>query len=199
MTFDEMLTQVLELLQREKRVSYRALKRRFDLDDEYLEDLKDEIIKAKRLATDEEGSVLVWTGDTQTGSAQSDQRLHQPATQDQPSSQVTPRVTASPPPEAERRQLTVMFCDLVDSTKLSSQLDPEDWRDVVRAYQAAIPAPSLGALCAPGQWRVYTAFRPSSAVSESDCWDEHSSDVLRQTDFRGARGACFPPGANVVS
>src|SRR5215813_10148247 len=30
-----------------------------------------------------------------------------------------------------------MFCDLVDSTKLSSQLDPEDWRDVVRAYQSA--------------------------------------------------------------
>ena len=28
-----------------------------------------------------------------------------------------------------------MFCDLVDSTRLSSQLDPEDWRDVVRAYQ----------------------------------------------------------------
>src|SRR5262249_15735193 len=40
-----------------------------------------------------------------------------------------------PTPEAERRQLTVMFCDLVDSTRLSSQLDPEDWRDVVRAYQ----------------------------------------------------------------
>src|SRR5215468_4506134 len=42
---------------------------------------------------------------------------------------------ASHSSEAERRQLTVMFCDLVDSTKLSSQLDPEDWRDVVRAYQ----------------------------------------------------------------
>jgi class 3 adenylate cyclase/predicted ATPase len=39
-------------------------------------------------------------------------------------------------PEAERRQLTVMFCDLADSTKLSQQLDPEDLRDVVRAYQA---------------------------------------------------------------
>jgi len=38
-------------------------------------------------------------------------------------------------PDAERRQLTVMFCDLVDSTKLSSQLDPEDYREVVRAYQ----------------------------------------------------------------
>jgi class 3 adenylate cyclase len=39
-------------------------------------------------------------------------------------------------PEAERRQLTVLFCDLVDSTVLASQLDPEDYRDVVRAYQA---------------------------------------------------------------
>src|SRR5262245_22505063 len=136
MTFDEILAQILELLQREKRVSYRALKRRFDLDDDYLEDIKDEIIKAKRLATDEEGSVLVWTGDTQTGSAQSDQRLHQPAAQQQPSLQVTPLPTA-PPPDAERRQLTVMFCDLVDSTKLSSQLDPEEYRVVVRAYQGA--------------------------------------------------------------
>jgi len=38
--------------------------------------------------------------------------------------------------DAERRQLTVMFCDLVDSTRLASQLDPEDWREVVQAYQA---------------------------------------------------------------
>src|SRR5215813_2576677 len=104
MTFDEILAQVLELLQREKRVSYRALKRRFNLDDEYLEDLKDEIIKAKRLATDEEGSVLVWTGNPQTGSAQSDQRLHQPAAQQQPSLQVIPLPTAPHPPDAERRQ-----------------------------------------------------------------------------------------------
>ena len=37
--------------------------------------------------------------------------------------------------EAERRQLTVLFCDLVDSTALASQLDPEDLREVVRAYQ----------------------------------------------------------------
>src|SRR5215831_11892671 len=134
MTFDEMLAQVLALLQREQRVSYRALKRRFDLDDEYLEDLKDEIIKAKRLATDEEGSVLVWTGDTQTVTAHAEQRPQPPAAQQQPSLQATP-LQAAPPPDAERRQLTVMFCDLVDSTKLSSQLDPEDWRDVVRAYQ----------------------------------------------------------------
>ena len=63
MTFDEMLTQIVELLQREGRVTYRALKRRFALDDDYLEDLKGEIIKAKRLAVDEDGEVLVWRGE----------------------------------------------------------------------------------------------------------------------------------------
>src|SRR5256885_7999780 len=40
-------------------------------------------------------------------------------------------------PAAERRQLTVMFCDLVDSTSLSRRLDPEDFREVIHAYQAA--------------------------------------------------------------
>jgi hypothetical protein len=49
---------------------------------------------------------------------------------------VEPRVTIQSTPEAERRQLTVMFCDLVGSTALSTQLDPEELREVVRAYQA---------------------------------------------------------------
>jgi class 3 adenylate cyclase len=42
------------------------------------------------------------------------------------------------PREAERRQLTVMFVDLVGSTALSHQLDPEDVRDVIRAYQNTV-------------------------------------------------------------
>src|SRR4029434_4606195 len=62
MTFDDVLAQIIDLLQREKRVSYRALKRRFALDDEYLEDLKADLVEAKRLAVDEDGKVLVWTG-----------------------------------------------------------------------------------------------------------------------------------------
>jgi hypothetical protein len=44
MTFDEVLDQVLELLQRQGRVSYRALKMRFNLDDEYLDVLKEEML-----------------------------------------------------------------------------------------------------------------------------------------------------------
>jgi transposase len=50
MTFDEILTAVMELLQREGRVAYRVLKRRFSIDDEYVEDLKADLIDAKRLA-----------------------------------------------------------------------------------------------------------------------------------------------------
>jgi TOMM system kinase/cyclase fusion protein len=123
MTFDEVLAQVVALLQRQGRVSYRALKRRFNLDDDYLEDLKAELIDAQHLAVDEERKILVWLGEA-------DSQATQP-----------PQVDSASPkariPEAERRQLTVLFCDLVDSTALASQLDPEDLREVVRAYQAA--------------------------------------------------------------
>src|SRR5262245_43968445 len=81
--------------------------------------------------------MLVWTGETATAQAvtsQPAQPIPQPVVQAQPATQVEP-LSPAPSPDAERRQLTVMFCDLVDSTKLSSQLDPEEYRDVVRAYQ----------------------------------------------------------------
>ena len=62
MDFYEVLDQVLDLLRRRGRVSYRALKLQFDLDDDALEALKEEIIAAQRLAVDEAGTVFVWTG-----------------------------------------------------------------------------------------------------------------------------------------
>ena len=116
MDFDNLLMQVVDLLRREGRVSYRALKVRFQLDDDVLEALKDEIIDAKRLAVDEKGKLLVWTA---TGVAA-------------PVTEIPPQTTRE-----ERRQLTVLFCDLVGSTALASRLGPEDFREVVRAYQAS--------------------------------------------------------------
>jgi TOMM system kinase/cyclase fusion protein len=130
MDFYAVLDKVIELLRSRGRVTYGALKLQFGLNDEQLEVLKDEIISAQRLATDEDGRILVWLGDT-TGTANT---ISPPVQHDQPTHQAhlqQPQHTL----EAERRQLTVMFCDLVDSTKLSSQLDPEEYRDVVRAYQ----------------------------------------------------------------
>src|SRR5205823_12262677 len=46
--------------------------------------------------------------------------------------------TLVPKGDAERRQLTVMFCDLVGSTALSTRLDPEDLREVIGAYHRAV-------------------------------------------------------------
>ena len=62
MKFSEMVDQAVEFLRRRGRVSYRALKREFDLDDESLEDLRAELIDAQRIAVDEDGKVLVWVG-----------------------------------------------------------------------------------------------------------------------------------------
>ena len=137
MTFYEVLEQVLALLQQHGRVTYRALKRQFALDDDYIEDLKAELIQARRLAVDEQGAVLVWSG-----GAAGPQDLTAPDTQPPSPTLQDARLPhdalpapASRPPDAERRQLTVVFCDLVDSTGLARQLDPEDLREVVRAYQ----------------------------------------------------------------
>jgi TOMM system kinase/cyclase fusion protein len=127
MDFDSVLAQVRQLLQQQGRVSYRALKLRFQLDDEMLAALQDELIYAERVARDEEDRVLVWGGVADT------------TTEPAGRSSLARALDTLPPephaPEAERRQLTVLFCDLVDSTVLASQLDPEEWREVVRAYQ----------------------------------------------------------------
>ena len=64
MTFDEVLTQALALLQRQGRVSYRALKMRFALDDEYLDVLKEELLYVHPVR-DDEGRGLVWTGNVE--------------------------------------------------------------------------------------------------------------------------------------
>src|SRR5919202_2007823 len=69
MTFEELLDQAIALLQRRGRLTYRALKRQFDLDDDSLEDLKAELIQGQRLAVDEDGAVLVWIGVTDVSPA----------------------------------------------------------------------------------------------------------------------------------
>ncbi len=127
MDFYAVLEQVIVLLQRHGRVSYRALKRQFDLDEGYLDDLKVELIEIQQCASDQDGRMLAWTGATEPPEPMSSSP--QPA---QPKvtreAQLTPPASSPEPhpPDADRRQLTVMFCDLAVSTKLSGQLDPED-------------------------------------------------------------------------
>ena len=135
MTFDDTLTQVSDLLRQQGRVSYQALKRRFDLDEDYVADLKAELIDALRVAADENGKVLVWTGEA----------AHQENTQGPPPSPVayTPAhladrirsqqqaMEARGAPDGERKTITVLFADLKGSTALLEGLDPEVARAVI--------------------------------------------------------------------
>jgi len=132
--FVAVVDQAIALLRQRGRLTYSTLKRQFRLDDTALDDLKDELIVGQRLAVDEDGKVLVWTGGTSSAPA-SLSPVPPPATLNvsPTQSEASPVVPATP--DAERRQLTVMFCDLADSTRLSGRLDPEDLREVVRAYQ----------------------------------------------------------------
>ena len=108
------------LLKRQGRVSYPALKIRFDLDDDYLEALKVEIIEAQQFAIDENGRVLVWIGEAEVTPApvsQPAQTSEQPTIQQNQPTPLESPSTEPHTPDAKRRQLTVMFCDLADSTK----------------------------------------------------------------------------------
>jgi class 3 adenylate cyclase/predicted ATPase len=129
MRFTDIIDQAKALLQRQGRITYRTLKREFDLDDTALEDLKFELIEGQELAVDKDGKMLVWTG---TPSEQRAGSGEQPQAEEPAPPRPTPAALSV---EAERRQLTVMFCDLVGSTALSAQLDPEDYRAVVQQYQ----------------------------------------------------------------
>ncbi len=59
MDFYAVLDQIVDLLRRRGRMSYRALQRQFGLDDDYLADLKVELIEVQQVAVDQEGKILV--------------------------------------------------------------------------------------------------------------------------------------------
>jgi len=144
MTFDEVLEQIIALLQRDGRVTYRALKRRFGLDDDYLADVCGEIIKARRLASDEEGEVLVWTGASPVASSRSPAASpHSLTPSPQPPVSYTPShladriraehaaMEARGVTDGERKTITALFADLKGSTALIEGLDPEEARAII--------------------------------------------------------------------
>jgi predicted ATPase/class 3 adenylate cyclase len=128
MSFEEILDQAIAMLQRRGRVTYRALKRQFNLDDAFLEDLTVELIKGQRLARDEDGEVLVWTGDVAPSVVPAPTPL--PTTGPAPLAYTPPYLvekilTTRNATEGERKQVTVLFADLKGSTELIRDLDPE--------------------------------------------------------------------------
>jgi hypothetical protein len=156
--FARVLKEVLWCLVTEGGISYRRIKLSFGLDDEGLEEIRRELIGIKRLAADVEGELLVWAPEGRAARPepmallqplpalrQAERPAAPAAERDLPAAApitlppvlsvpVAPAAIAAAS-EAERRQLTVMFCDLVGSTALSTGMDPEDLRDVIASFQ----------------------------------------------------------------
>ncbi len=128
MTFEEILDQAIAMLQRRGRLTYSTLKRQFQLDDAALDDLKNELIEGQRLAVDERGNVLVWTGDP---ASVADPAAASALVQAQAPLAYTPPylaekiLTSRSAMEGERKQVTVLFADLKGNTELIRDLDPE--------------------------------------------------------------------------
>jgi class 3 adenylate cyclase len=142
MDYEELVAKVIELLQREKRVPYRVLKRRFDLDDDYIEDLKIDLTEAKRLAVDENDRILVWVGEQASPPpAFSPDAVAAAATdhEREPLS-YTPKhlaekiLTSRSALEGERKQVTVLFCDLANSTPIAERLGPEHMHTLLNRF-----------------------------------------------------------------
>ncbi|HEV8718402.1 MAG TPA: hypothetical protein VGX03_36985, partial [Candidatus Binatia bacterium] len=135
MRFSDIVKQAIALLQDSQRITYRALKREFDLTDEALDDLREELIVAKRVAVDEDGKVLVWAGSLAS-------RIQSPESKtvnlpDARHPTLDPRPVSYTPPhlaeriraeqtamesrgatEGERKTITALFADLKGSTAL---------------------------------------------------------------------------------
>src|SRR5262245_4450040 len=139
MSFEEILDQAIAMLQRRGRVTYRALKRQFNIDDDYLEDLKAELIQGQRLAVDEEGTVLVWIGDNALAAAPSPMQAQAPLAYT-PKHLAEKILTSKAALEGERKQVTVLFADVAGFTTLAEQLDPEVVHEIINRCFEGIAA-----------------------------------------------------------
>jgi class 3 adenylate cyclase/tetratricopeptide (TPR) repeat protein len=139
MTFEEILDQAIAMLQRRGRLTYSTLKRQFQLDDAALEDLKNELIAGQRLAVDEQGNVLVWTG---AEVAVPPPTAPSASSQDRPPLSYTPRhladkiLTTRSTLEGERKPVTVLFCDIANSTPLAQRFGPEAMHTLLQRFFA---------------------------------------------------------------
>lgn len=109
--FQDLLDEAIRILERRGRTSLRALRRQLDIDDSLVADLRAELVDVLQVARGADNDVLEWVGCA------------------------APETEAAPTPE--HRQLAVMFCDVVGSTRWSEQLEAEDWREVLADFQRA--------------------------------------------------------------
>jgi class 3 adenylate cyclase len=126
--FVAVLDQVLALLRQRGRMTYRTLQRQFQLDDDAVHDLTEELLYAHPEVHDDAGRGLVWTGEAGTASAATSAPMASPG--QAPLAYTPPYLaekilTSKSALAGERKQVTVLFADLKGSTELIRDLDPE--------------------------------------------------------------------------
>src|SRR6266545_1113976 len=138
MEFYEVLDQVVALLQQRSRVTYRTLKREFQLDEERLDDLKEELLYAHPEIMDDEGRGLIWKGERGNSlpGLPTAQQHHPPVSYTPP--HLAERIRAEQAVleargnvDGERKTITALFADLKGSTALIEGLDPEEARAII--------------------------------------------------------------------
>src|SRR5499427_1635147 len=128
------LDQVVDLLRQRQRVTYRALKVQFHLEDEALEALKDELLYAHPEVCDDTGRGLIWTGDPPTAPMPASGLGEIPAREllTYPPPYLAEKIlTSRSALEGERKQVTVLFADLKGSMELLADRDPEEARQLL--------------------------------------------------------------------
>jgi class 3 adenylate cyclase/predicted ATPase len=128
MTFEEILDQALAMLQRRGRVTYRTLKLQFNLNDDQVEAVKEELLYSHSEVVDEQGKGLVWIDDARVAPTPVSPRAidQQPAPLSYTPQYLAEKIlTTRPALEGERKQVTVLFADIQGSTELITDLDPE--------------------------------------------------------------------------
>src|SRR5919108_2180642 len=128
MDFYAILDQVVALLRQRQRVTYRAPKRQFALDEDTLADLKAELLYAHPQVRDDAGQGLLWTGEPAPAPAAAPAVVEPPP--QAPLAYTPPYLaekilTSRSALEGERKQVTVLFADLKGSMELIRDLDPE--------------------------------------------------------------------------
>src|SRR5216683_1913089 len=129
------LDQIIDLLRQRQRVTYRALKVQFQLDDEALEALKDELLYAHPQIREDAERGLVWTSDplptpTPPASGAVTTEAREPLTYTPP--YLAEKIlTSRSALEGERKHVTVLFADLKGSMELLADRDPEEARQLL--------------------------------------------------------------------
>jgi class 3 adenylate cyclase/tetratricopeptide (TPR) repeat protein len=134
LSFLDILERAKSHLQKQQRISLRALRREFELDDELLEELVEELVDIQRVAVREERA-LAWAGAPATPtdpvaprSAQLDPRSYTPR-------HLADKILQSKSAlEGERKQVTVLFADVKGSMELAEQVDAEVWHGILDRF-----------------------------------------------------------------